>query len=78
MADAGPGLAEAELARVFEPHVRGAAAGRQTGHGLGLPLARRMIESQGGTLTAASRTGQGCRFRIGLPGANAAGPTGEG
>lgn len=76
--DAGPGLTEAELARVFEPHVRGAAAGRHTGHGLGLPLARRMIESQGGTLSAASPPGQGCRFRIELPGADAVDPDGEG
>ncbi|MBS1224224.1 MAG: hypothetical protein H6R24_902, partial [Proteobacteria bacterium] len=31
------------------------------------PLARRMIERQGGTLTATSEPGQGCVFRIALP-----------
>lgn len=68
MADTGPGLTPAELERLFDPLFRGVASQDQPGKGLGLPLARRVIQSQGGTLTALSRPGQGCRFRIWLPG----------
>jgi signal transduction histidine kinase len=35
--------------------------------GLGLPLARLIVELHGGTLTAASTPGQGSRFIIRLP-----------
>jgi signal transduction histidine kinase len=65
--DQGPGLDPDELARIFEPHVRGRVSGVIGGSGMGLPLARRMIERQGGTLTATSEPGQGCVFRIALP-----------
>lgn len=65
--DQGPGLDPAELSRIFEPHVRGQGSDATPGSGMGLPLARRMIERQGGSLTATSVPGQGCVFRIALP-----------
>jgi len=68
VADNGPGLRPEEMACLFDPYFRGAGALGQTGQGLGLPLARRMIQTQGGTLTAKCAPDQGCRFRVWLPG----------
>lgn len=65
--DDGAGLAADELERLFSPHQRGANASGRPGQGMGLALARRMIERQGGTLTGTSTPGQGCSFRIWLP-----------
>lgn len=66
--DNGPGLGPEEVACLFDPYFRGANAQGQPGQGLGLPLGRRMIQTQGGTLTAKCAPDQGCRFRIWLPG----------
>ncbi|MGI9212110.1 MAG: sensor histidine kinase [Methylococcaceae bacterium] len=65
--DEGKGLPEAVLERVFLPGQRGQDTENKPGWGMGLPLARRMIETQGGTLTATSTPGQGCIFQIWLP-----------
>ena len=66
--DNGPGLGPEEVEYLFDSYFRGANAQGQPGQGLGLPLARRMIQTQGGTLTAVCAPGRGCRFRIWLPG----------
>ncbi len=67
--DNGPGIEAADLPRVFERFYRGQNAGQKPGTGLGLALARRMVEMQGGTLTLDSAPGQGCRATIFLPSA---------
>jgi signal transduction histidine kinase len=64
--DAGPGLSEAEQARVFEPFARGAAAGGD-GSGLGLAISRRFAEAHGGRLRVHSTPGSGATFRLELP-----------
>lgn len=48
--DQGPGVAEADLERIFEPYQR--LEGSGAGFGLGLAIARRAIELQGGRLWA--------------------------
>jgi two-component system OmpR family sensor kinase len=63
--DAGPGLDDAEQANVFEPFARGRAAGGD-GAGLGLAIARAIVESHGGTLGVRSRPGVGSTFRLEL------------
>ena len=63
VADSGPGVAEAELPRLFE---RGYST---SGSGLGLGLARAMLESFGGRIEASSPPGSGLRVRILLPAA---------
>lgn len=68
VSDDGPGLAPEAMTGLFEPLVRGPTADGKPGKGLGLYLARRMVQTQGGTLTVTSEPGQGCRFRIWLPG----------
>ena len=57
VADNGPGIAPADLARMVEPFVRGepSRSSATGGAGLGLTLARAIAEQHGGTLTLANR-----------------------
>ncbi len=66
--DRGPGLAEDELAAVFERFHRG-RAGRSgpSGTGLGLPIARELARRWGGDVTLANRDGGGARARVTVP-----------
>ncbi|HEX8696723.1 MAG TPA: PAS domain S-box protein [Longimicrobium sp.] len=66
VADTGPGLADEELERVFEPFWRGRRAGRD-GLGLGLAIARWLVEAHGGTLRAANGGEGGAVFEFTLP-----------
>jgi signal transduction histidine kinase len=68
--DSGAGMDEDALARVFEPYF----STKTTGTGLGLPIARRNVELNGGTIEVESTRGRGTLVRIGLP--VAAGATG--
>jgi len=64
--DQGPGIAEADLERVFEPFYRGAGDDR-AGAGLGLAIARGFVEANGGRVWAESRPGQGTTLAVALP-----------
>jgi signal transduction histidine kinase len=63
VADTGEGISENVLSRIFEPYF----TTKTKGAGLGLPIARRIVETHGGTLTAESKVGQGTRFQITFP-----------
>ncbi len=67
--DEGPGIPESELQRVFEPFRRlEASRNRATGGvGLGLTIARRAIEAEGGRLVLANRPGGGLTAMVTLP-----------
>jgi signal transduction histidine kinase len=67
--DDGPGIAEAELPRVFQPFYRvEASRSRDTGGtGLGLAIAQSIVQAHGGELTLANRPGGGLRACIRLP-----------
>jgi len=62
--DQGPGLADSELERVFEPFYRG---DERSGAGLGLAIARGFAQANGGRVWAESRPGQGATFALALP-----------
>ncbi len=65
--DDGPGVADDESERIFEPGTRGSAASSAShGAGLGLSLARRLARSAGGEITVAPSTAGG-RFSLRLP-----------
>lgn len=67
VADRGPGLAPGEENKVFEKFYRGAGQ-PGGGLGLGLTIARQLVEAHGGTLTARNREqGGGARFSLRLP-----------
>lgn len=67
--DDGPGIAEAEIARMFDPFVRAEESrNRDTGgSGLGLTLARGLVEAEGGTLILVNRPEGGLSAQIRLP-----------
>jgi signal transduction histidine kinase len=72
--DAGPGIAPRDLPLIFEPFYRGTDApqpgvsGRAgQGLGLGLYIARGLIQGQGGEIGAESAPGQGASFWFTLP-----------
>lgn len=67
--DAGPGIPDAELERVFEPYVRlEASRARHTGgSGLGLAIARAIARAQGGDITLSRRAEGGLRASFSLP-----------
>ncbi|HVG90264.1 MAG TPA: HAMP domain-containing sensor histidine kinase, partial [Alphaproteobacteria bacterium] len=69
--DRGIGIGKDEIEHIFEPFYRSPAVSESQIHGtgLGLPLARTIIESMGGRLTAKSELGKGSSFVIHLPAA---------
>lgn len=71
VADQGPGVPPEERERIFEAFYRGAGAPDVGGTGLGLTIARRMVEAQSGHLRYAPRPGGGSVFSILLPAASA-------
>jgi two-component system sensor histidine kinase KdpD len=66
IADHGPGLAPGEENKVFEKFYRGPRT-RPGGIGLGLSIARQLVEAHGGQIVARNREGGGARFSIRLP-----------
>ncbi len=67
--DDGIGIPESELPYVFERfrQVDGSATRDHAGMGIGLALARSLVELHGGTIWASSVVGQGSRFTFALP-----------
>ena len=70
VADRGPGIPIAERERIFEPFYRPRSESPDVGHaGLGLSIARRLAELQGGRLHYEPRAGGGSVFTLVLPAA---------
>ena len=67
--DTGPGVPESDLPRLFDRFWRGekSRARAAGGAGLGLAVARQLIEAQGGIITAANLPGGGLEVRFTLP-----------
>ena len=66
--DTGPGISPAGLARLFVPFERlGQELGEVEGTGLGLVVAKRLVEAMGGSLGVESQLGQGTTFWVELP-----------
>jgi signal transduction histidine kinase len=61
--DTGTGMSETELDRAFNPFY----STKADGNGLGLPLIKKIIEESGGSVTLASRPGQGTTVTLHLP-----------
>jgi signal transduction histidine kinase len=68
--DEGPGIPAADLVRVFDRFQRldTARSSRTGGAGLGLAIARSIVELHGGTIRAEPHLPRGCRMVVDLPG----------
>ncbi|MDE4193445.1 ATP-binding protein [Phaeobacter gallaeciensis] len=77
--DDGPGIPEDQLDKVFDPFVRleESRSLETGGHGLGLSIARTIIQSHGGDVTLTNRPEGGLRARVRLPNGHAANTEGE-
>lgn len=69
VADQGPGIAPDVLPRVFDKFYRASVPGRseESGNGLGLYLARRLVEAHGGKIAVETELGKGSVFSVALP-----------
>ncbi|MCZ6726834.1 MAG: ATP-binding protein [Acidobacteria bacterium] len=63
VSDTGPGVASAELGKIFDPYF----STHDSGTGLGLPIARRIVEEHGGEIHARNRQAGGLAVRVTLP-----------
>jgi two-component system phosphate regulon sensor histidine kinase PhoR len=66
VSDDGPGIPQEAVGRLFERFYR-VPGQSQTGSGLGLALAREVVEWHGGTIEVDSEPGRGSRFTVRLP-----------
>ena len=64
--DRGTGIARKDLSRVFERFYRGGNV-TVSGSGLGLPIAKRIVESHGGRIEVRSAIGSGTEVDVTLP-----------
>ena len=65
--DSGPGIPADQLAHIFDPFFRGAAERPEPGSGLGLAVARSIVEAHGWQINAAAGNGGGASFTIVIP-----------
>lgn len=67
VSDTGTGIPEDRLGGIFQPFERLENAGTQDGYGLGLAVAREMVELLSGRIGVESVPGRGTTFRVSLP-----------
>jgi signal transduction histidine kinase len=68
VADTGPGIAQADQARIFEPFEQTEKGVQHSGGtGLGLPISKRLVEAHEGTLWVESEAGKGASFFFRIP-----------
>jgi signal transduction histidine kinase len=68
VSDNGSGIQPEEQAKVFEPFYRGNQGRRfKQGMGLGLSIARDLVEAHGGRISLDSTPGKGSQFTVHLP-----------
>src|SRR5438132_7241208 len=67
VADRGPGIPDAAVPRLFDAFYRASDSGRAQGSGLGLAVAKGLVEAHGGRVRVENREGGGARFVFTLP-----------
>ncbi len=71
--DDGPGVPEAEAARIFDRLYRGDKSRNSRGLGLGLSMVKALVEAHGGSISVENDPERGARFRVVLPAAGEVG-----
>jgi two-component system phosphate regulon sensor histidine kinase PhoR len=66
LSDTGIGIPDEELPMVFRKYYQGKGSSRSRGTGLGLYIAKSIVEAHRGTITVSSRAGSGATFTISL------------
>jgi signal transduction histidine kinase len=66
ISDTGKGISAEHVSKVFEPYF----STKQTGFGLGLAVAKKVVEEHGGSISVESRVGERTTFTIKLPAAD--------
>ena len=66
VADTGPGISTEEQAHLFDRFWQARRADRR-GVGLGLPIARGIVDAHGGRISVVSEMGKGSRFLVAIP-----------
>ena len=67
VADGGPGIPESAIPRLFDAFYRASDSGQARGSGLGLAVAKGLVEAHGGSIRVESRESGGARFVFTLP-----------
>ncbi|WP_028102537.1 HAMP domain-containing sensor histidine kinase [Pseudoduganella violaceinigra] len=66
--DHGPGVAQEDLGKIFQPFYRSIGTEKDVdGHGLGLAIAQQVVQQHGGRIAAANRIGGGLCVELALP-----------
>lgn len=67
VADNGMGIEQAELTKIFDRFYRSDKSRHTSGYGLGLSIAKQIVEGNGGTIEIVSKIGKGTKVLIALP-----------
>ncbi|MBC8026712.1 MAG: hybrid sensor histidine kinase/response regulator [Steroidobacteraceae bacterium] len=67
ISDSGPGIAAEDLPHIFDPYYSASGKHQKTGTGLGLYIAKGIVDAHGGTIRCTSEPGVGTTFNITLP-----------
>jgi two-component system sensor histidine kinase/response regulator len=67
IADSGPGIAPVDLPHIFDPYYSASDKHKKTGTGLGLYIAKGIVEAHGGQILCSSEPGVGTTFNVTLP-----------
>jgi signal transduction histidine kinase len=67
IADSGPGISPDDLPHIFDPYYSASKKHQKSGTGLGLYIAKGIVDAHGGTIRCSSEPGVGTTFNITLP-----------
>jgi two-component system osmolarity sensor histidine kinase EnvZ len=67
VSDEGPGIAEVDIERLFQPFTQGDEARGTGGSGLGLAIIKRIVDTHGGRVKLSNRVAGGLTAKVCLP-----------